>query len=192
MNLCEKIKTDRVVCDEIFYVEDEETIPVGEIRVPGGDLSGTVTVTVVNCDPVIDMENNELSALVTFMVQKELEINTEEEILPLEFGFRFERELTYRKCTPAELMEIDPELLENLKCDIISVAGTDEVELTPSTTDPDTGLLNKDASISEDLNIRIKIKLVQEKQLFLSTCPANQQSSIDVTPVSPVTNAKSK
>jgi hypothetical protein len=39
MGFCEKIEVPRVICDEIFYIEDDEfNIPIGEIRVPQGAL----------------------------------------------------------------------------------------------------------------------------------------------------------
>lgn len=185
MGFCDKFKVDRVICDEIFYVEDDEfDVPIGEIIVPDTSvLGGDVTVTVLDCTPIIDIENNELRNNIVFMIQKELTIDTDPEDpeaaeIPLEFGFRLEREVTYRKCTPNQLAEIDLDLLENLRCEIISITGTDEVTLTPSSEDPDTGQLLKDATFDEFLTVQIKIKLIQERQMALSLCPGTQQVEI--------------
>lgn len=185
MGFCDKFKVDRVICDEIFYVEDDEfDVPIGEIVVPEGSvIGGTVTVTVLDCAPIVDIDEDELRANVVFMIQKELSIDTDPDdpeapIIPLEFGFRLEREVTYRKCIPSQLAEIDPGLLENLRCHIIHVQGTDEVNLTPS-SDPQT----KDATFDEFLTVQLKLKLVQERQMALSLCPGNQQVDIPAVQV---------
>ena len=184
MGFCEKIKVPRVICDEIFYIEDDEfNIPIGEIRVPpGSTIAGTVTVTVLECDPRIDFLLNRIFADVVFMVQKELTITTpEEELIPLEFGFRLERELEYRKCFPLELEAIDPDFLVDLECQVIYVTGTDVVTLTPSTVDPETGELLKDATFDEELTIQLKLKLVQERQLIMALCDPRHGVNINVT-----------
>lgn len=186
MGFCEKVKVDRVICDEIFYIQDlEEDVPIGEIVVPpGSTIEGTVTVTVLECDPIVDLDEDTLSALLTFMIQKELTILTPDaDEIPLEFGFRLEEVVEFRKCFPNELLAIDPDLLEDLECQIIFVSGTDEVELTPSTFDQEANAFLKDATFTEDLVIQIKIKLVQERQLVLALCPPRHQDEITVTEV---------
>lgn len=179
----ENVLVDRVISDEIFYLEDDEfDIPIGEIPVPpGSTIDGTVTVTVLECEPVVDLVLNELRVDLVFMVQKELVITTPtEDTIPLEFGFRLERTATFRKSTPVEMQNIDPTLLEGLQCHILSIAGTDVVTLTPSTIDPVTGELLNDATFDEELTIMIKIKLIQPRQLILQSCSANQQVDIAV------------
>lgn len=180
---CEKVKVDRVICDEIFYVEDDEfAIPIGEIRVPPGSIiDGVVTVTVLECDPRVDFTLNRLFADLTFMVQKELTITTPDQtLIPLEFGFRLERSLEFRKCFPLELQAIDPDLLVGLECHIVRIAGTDNVTLRPSTVNPETGELLKDATFDEELTILVKIKLIQERQLILEACSPRHQVDIAV------------
>jgi len=192
---CEKVKVDRVICDEIFYVEDDEfDIPIGEIRVPtGSTIDGIVTVTVLECDPRVDFEINRLFADIVFMVQKELVITTPDQtLIPLEFGFRLERTLEFRKCFPLDLEAIDPDLLVNLECQIIRIAGTDNVTLNPSTVDPETGEFLKNATFDEELTILIKIKLVQERQLILQACSPRHQVDIEVASVNNVVGSPSK
>lgn len=193
---CEKVKVDRVICDEIFYVEDDEfDIPIGEIRVPtGSTIDGVVTVTVTECDPRVDFELNRLFADVVFMVQKELTITTPDQtLIPLEFGFRLERALEFRKCFPFELEAIDPDLLVDLECHIVRIAGTDNVTLNPSTIDPVTGEFLKDATFDEELTILVKVKLIQERQLILQACSPRQQVDIEVaTTPNTVVNSLSK
>lgn len=184
MGFCEKIKVPRVICDEIFYIEDDEfNVPVGEIRVPPGSvIDGTVTVTVLECDPRVDLQLNRIFADVVFMIQKELTITTPElELIPLEFGFRLERTVEYRKCFPRELEAIDPDFLVDLECYVVFVAGTDVVTLTPSTIDPVTGELLKDATFDEELTLQLKLKLVQERQLIMALCDPRHGVNINIT-----------
>lgn len=184
MGFCEKIRVPRVLCDEIFYLEDDEfAIPVGEIRVPTDSIiTGTVTVTVLECSPRIDFEANRIFADVVFMIQKELTINTPAgPTIPLEFGFRLERTVEYRKCTPLEMQAIDPDFLTDLECHVVQVSGTDIVTLQPSTLDPVTGEFLKDATFDEELTILLKLKLVQDRQLIMSLCDPRHGVNIGVT-----------
>ena len=184
MGFCEKIKVPRVIADEIFYIEDDEfNIPIGEIRVPpGSTIDGVVTVTVLECDPRIDLILNRIFADVVFMIQKELTITTPGgELIPLEFGFRLERTIEYRKLFPLELEAIDPDFLLDLECYVVFVTGSDIVTLTPSTVDPETGELFKDATFDEELTIQLKLKLVQERQLIMALCDPRHGVNINVT-----------
>lgn len=187
MGFCEKIKVPRVICDEIFYIEDNEfDIPVGEIPVPpGSTMDGVVTVTVLQCTPRIDFEENRIFADVVFMVQKELTITTPNgELIPLEFGFRLERTVEYRKCFPQELAAIDPDFLDDLECHIVRVNGTDVVTLTPSEFDEETDTFLNNATFDEELIIQLKLKLVQERQLIVSLC--DPRHGIDISVSTPI------
>lgn len=188
MGFCDKVRVDRVIADEIFYIQDlQEDTPIGEIVIPeGSEIGGTVTVTVLECEPIVDIDEDEeideIRARITFMIQKELDIETpEEDVIPLEFGFRLETEVTFRKVIPTELLEIDPDLLEDLRCHIVFVNGTDEVTLEATELD-DEGLIEEQATFTEDLIIQLKLKLVQERQLVLALCPDRQQTDITVQP----------
>ncbi len=186
---CEKVMVDRVICDEIFYIEDDEfAIPIGEIVVPpGSTIDGIVTVTVMNCTPTVDLVLNLLEAELVFMVQKELTIITPDEtLIPLEFGFRLARSIAFRKCFPLQMQAIDPDFLVGLECHVVSIAGTDIVTLHPSTTDPLTGALLKDATFDEELTIMLKLKLIQERQLIMQACSPRHEVDIDVVAVPPV------
>ncbi len=183
---CEKVKVTRIVSDEIFYVEDDEfDIPVGEVRVPPGSIvDGVVTVTVLSCSSRADFIGNQLFADITFMVQKELTITTPDgTLIPLEFGFHLTRTLAFRKSFPLELVAIDPELLVDLRCHIVRVEGIDNITLNPSTVDPETGELLKDATFDEELTILAKIMLVQDRQLMLNSCSYRHIVDIAVTPI---------
>ena len=191
MNLSEKIKVDRVICDEIFYIEiDQLNVPIGEIRVPSNaEIDGTVTVTVVSCTPIVDFEKNQLLANVVFLIQKELFVfffpEGEEPpagtaaIIPLEFTERIQRQLVFRKCTPGELTDINPDFVDDLRCHIVRVLAEDRVMLTPSTQVKHTNcppIVLKDASFSQELTIGLKLKLVQERQLVVSLADEQTQA----------------
>ncbi len=181
MAFCDKILVPQVMCDEIFYIEDDEfDIPIGEIRVPPDSvISGVVTVTVLVAVPRVDLTVNRIFVDLVFLIQKELAITTPaDELIPLEFGFRLERTVEYRKCFPLELAAIDPDFLVGLESHVVFVEGVDVVTLTPSTVDPITGLLLKDATFDEELTIQLKLKLVQDRQLVMGLC--NPRHSVDI------------
>lgn len=173
---CDKFEVERVICDELFYIEDNEIdIPVGEIVIPDESIiGGTVDVTILDCEPIVDTLEDEFRIKLSFMVQKELIITTpEEEEIALEFGAPLSRELTYRKCIPS-LIGIPAEKLNNISCQIISVTGQDKISL-------DTGEPGKkDATFTEELTIAIKVKVVQKKDEFIPLCPKRQQINIEI------------
>ena len=104
------------------------------------------------------------------MVQKELEITTPEgTVIPLEFVERIPRVGFFRKCFPSDfdLMNVD---IDDIFCQIVSTEATDVVTIneTPANT------------FNEDLNIQVKVKLVQEVQKVVSLCPDTNQVNVEV------------
>ena len=181
MGFCDKFKVKRVICDEIFYVSHiEEDVVIGDVEIPDdGVINGEVTVTVLDCNPVLvtneQGEITDIQAEIVVMIQKELTITGTDEQgqsveLPLEFAERQLFTLDFRKCDPAVLNDIDPDLLNDLECQVIWVNGMDDITL-----DQDAG------TFDEELTIIVKLKLVQERQLHLALCPAKNQFEIDVT-----------
>ncbi|NLK08389.1 MAG: hypothetical protein GX316_06770 [Firmicutes bacterium] len=184
MVFCEKLLVPRVISDEIFYLEDDEfAIPIGEIPVPpDSTIDGVVTVSVLQCTPRVDLALNEIFVDVVFMIQKELTITTPEgSLIPLEFGFRLERTVGYRKVLPLELEAINPDYLLDLECHILYVTGTDVVTLHPSTIDPVTGALLNDATCDEELTIQMKLMLIQDRQMTVSGCDPRHRVDIGIT-----------
>ena len=192
MGFCEKVKVDRVFCDEIFFIEDDEVqetgteVPIGEVPIPpGSEISGDVTVTVLDCNLVVEPEGLDVFRVnLELMVQKELEIDRVDATpsfdtsVPLEFGFRLFRTFDYRKCTPSQIREIfgdteAEEIFEQLRCHIVFVDANDRIALTPGTEENVPPF--KDAFFEEELDITVKMKLVQEVQLALALCPGTNQ-----------------
>lgn len=192
MGFCEKVKVDRVFCDEIFFIEDDEVqatgteVPIGEVPVPSGSqIFGDVTVTVLNCDLEVEpVEEDQVIDVfrvnLELMVQKELGIDRPDDLetIPLEFGFRIFRTFDYRKCRPSQIREIfgdteAEEIFEQLRCQIVFVDANDRIALTPGTDEVDPPF--KNAFFEEELDITVKMKLVQEVQLALAMCPGTNQ-----------------
>lgn len=185
--LCEKLSVTDVFCDEIFYVEDEELapdneVPLGEIAIPPGSEiiqeESEVTVTVMECDPVF--VDGQLLADITFMVQKELMIARPGDLenIPLEFGFPLHRLLLFRKCQLPEDDELRQQLIDELRCQIISVDADDRVALTPGDDTVDRPF--KNAFLEETLTIMVKIKLVRHRQEYFALCPAEYSAQLEV------------
>lgn len=172
MSACEKIKTDVVVCDEIFYFDHEEIdVPLGFDAPAGSVLEGVVTVTLSACDVSIGL-GGEFIANVLFIVQKELLLTTPDGTeFPLEFVERIAYEGEFRKCSVdvLDILNLDP---EQLRCYIVRTAGTDVITLN---TDNDT--------FSENLTIELKVKIVAEVQQFMSLCSSRNSVDIPITTV---------
>jgi hypothetical protein len=172
VGFCEKITTDVVVCDEIFYFEhDEINVPLGFDAPPGSVLSGVVTVTLSECDVFIVGEGT-LVADVLFIVQKELLLTTPAgDVFPLEFVERLRFVEPFRKCGAGvlELLNLQP---EQLRCQIVRTAGRDTITLD---TDNDT--------LSEELTIELKIKVTSEVQQFIKLCPPRHTVDIPIAAI---------
>ncbi len=178
MGLYEKILADKVICEEVFYIQVHETdIKIGDLAVPSDSiLEGTVEIAVLECAPIVDIENDAINARVVFLIQKELAVRIQAgQKIPLEFTFRVTKLLHFKKCTPSKLRKIDSCLLDDLECRVIYVSATDIVTLHPS--DPASAA---NATFDEELNIKIKLKLVQQKQLTLRLCSPRRSTAIRV------------
>lgn len=171
MACCEKIRTDIVVCDEIFYLNHVEIdVPLGFDVPPGSELSGVVTVTLSSCD-VCAVDSILLADLV-FLVQKELLLTTPTgEEFPLEFLERLPYVVQFRKCAPCDI-DLLGLSFEQLRCYVLYTNGVDTITLNPDND-----------SFSEDLTIEIKLKITGEVQEFLTLCPRRHNTDITVTSV---------
>lgn len=172
MSFCEKIRTDVVICDEIFYFDHVEIdVPLGFNAPIGSTLAGTVTVTLAECDVIIGVDGVFwLEAL--FIVQKELLLTTPTgEIFPLEFTERIAFTEPYRKCDAGvlDILQLTP---EQLRCHIVYTAARDNLFLD-----------NENDTFSEELTIELKAKIIAEKQVFMRLCPARHTVDIPIIAV---------
>lgn len=169
MSSCEKIRTDVVICDEIFYFDHVEIdVPLGFDAPAGSTLAGTVTVTLASGDVFIGSDDMFwLEAM--FMVQKELLLTTpDDETFPLEFMERMVFLEPYRKCdaTVLDILDLTP---EQLSCHIVYTGARD------------TLILNTDTNtFSEELTIELKAKILAEEQIFVRLCSARRSVDIPI------------
>ncbi|HBG02772.1 MAG TPA: hypothetical protein DDW87_14610 [Firmicutes bacterium] len=174
VGLCERVFVDRVLCDECFTIRGIDTgAEIGGIPVPpGSTISGTVEVGVLRCTPQVDLIDNRIRVELVFMIQQELTIITPEQTsIPLEYAFRVTRTVTFEHCRPCELQAICADVLEDLECRVLHVQGKNRITLNPS--NPPTAT---NASFDGNLCIKIKLKLVQQKQLTVALCSPRKRT----------------
>ncbi len=179
MGLCERVFVDKVICDECFTIQGIDTgAPVGDIPVPSGsNISGTVDVAVLQCTPQVDLMDNVIRAELVFMIQQELTITTpDQDRIPLEYAFRATQMVTFEDCNPCELLATDPDLLDDLECRVLCVKGQNRVTLHPS--DPPSAT---NASFDGNLIIKLKLKLVQQRQLTVALCRPRKRAVFPIS-----------
>ena len=169
MGLCVRALVNQVLCEETFPVNRLDTnIPIGAIVVPpGSTMEGQTYVHVLECEPVVDVEEDQITVRIVVIVQEELTITTPLGLdYPLEFAFRTQEILPFSDCHPSQLNLTDEELLEELECRVTRLSGTNEMILYPS--NPPS---SKNASFDQLLELEIHVELLQESQLMIALCP---------------------
>jgi len=171
MSYCEKIRTEKVICDEIFYfehVEEDVSIDYVEDIPAGSSLTGTVVVNILDCE--VAAIENVFTIDVLFMLQKELEIITpgNQNNIQLEFAERFQEQAEFRKCRPQEVENLNIDL-DQLYCYIVHTEGDDVITL-----DTENG------TFDELLTIELKVKLLLEIQEVFKGCPPNQMAVLEI------------
>lgn len=177
MGLCEKIKADRVLADEIFFLQ--KTIGPVDLGFPvpeNSTLTGTVEVTVLECELVFDEEEDRVRVIIRVMIQKEFTIITpDEEEIPLEFAFRNTLSTQFAGITPSILEEMEIEF-RRVKCQIFDIKEiTDNITFLCGDEENE-----ENASIEETILIPIKLKLAIEEQLIVALCPPAFRRIIEV------------
>ena len=169
MGLCAKALVNQVLCEETFSVNRLDTnIPIGAIAVPpGSTMTGQTYVHVLECDPLIDVEGDQIAVQIVIVVQEELIITTPlGQSFPLEFAFRAQEILPFLNCFPSCLNLTDVELLEDLECRVTRLSGTNEMTLHPSNP-PNS----KNSFFDQLLKLDVHVRLLYESQLVLALCP---------------------
>ena len=165
MGRVEKIKVDRVICDEIFYVsatkeEVEFNLPQSTSLGDAPVIQGTVTVGILECDLI--EEEEQVVASVVFMVQEEIMVTpggdgAEGDPIELEYGFRLLKELPFQKCQIPEGLS-----LNDIRCQIFRLEVDGRIDNLQLTEDPTI------ASFDNIIEIMVKIKVVEEIQTFVA------------------------
>lgn len=174
----EKIYTDKVWADEIFYASETienviVTAPAGVVFSAASTISGTATVAVVGC------ELSELAGVVTatveFMVQEDLTVQIEAtpgpDDFPLEYAFRFDSEFVFQKLTLPDDVDI-----ENLLCQVFRFQGTVEIQNVNLPAGGSAG------SFDNFVTTMTKLKVTEGIQTFvvLGTAPYVRTATITV------------
>lgn len=160
---CAKVVVDRVLAEEVFTC-CETTCPcdIGIAFPPCSVLNGTITVTVIECDVVMCGPLQPIQVDITLLIQKELTVTEPNgRMTPLEFTF-------HRQCRQFfppmfKLHCINP---KRIRCDVFQIkkvcADIDFVCANPA--------FDCHATIAEQLEICLLVKLIVEDQLEVRLC----------------------
>lgn len=173
MGMMEKLKVDRVWCDEIFYRNEEKNDiqfrgPAGTALGANPTITGEATTAVLSCElRFVEEEDQPLQTFadVEIMVQEELTVIPEGQGDPfdLEYAFRFRfDDLAFQKC------QLDGAELERLKCQIFRLES--DVMLENVQVPDATGNVG---TFNNVVRLMLKIKVDEEVQTFvaLGTAP---------------------
>jgi len=172
VGFCQRIKTDRVLYDErIFITENEPNIRLGR-EVPEGVIRpglSQVEVAVVECDLVRGRGGQITDVDVTLFIDKTIvveETTNLRGLIPFEFSFRRTFRVPLAKIADAT---IDPADAARAHCQIVDIAAEDLLRLTSGDT------------LSELLEVSIKLKIVVEDQILVMLCPHNARALAGLT-----------
>jgi hypothetical protein len=194
MGHCQKIKTERVLADQIFMVTDtfpQQTCPL-EFYVAEGDaiISGTLLVTVTNCKFVLPvLPADPLQVELTLMYQKELCVAPSPTdpptfvppmTAPFALEFKFEEVYTLNFClTWSDLADlgVDP---EDVDCQLVRIVDVNDSFPWNCGSPPDGETPAIPASITQEVTTSVKIKLVTEDQVVVALCPAKNSKIVRI------------
>ncbi len=199
MGHCQKIKTERVLADQIFIVSDqfpEEACPLQfaadnptELEVNDPQIGGTLLVTVTNCQlltPVLP--DDPLQVEVTLMYQKELCVTGGEEtqfappglVAPFSLEFKFEETYLLTFClSQNDLTDLGVNF-EDIECQLYKIVDVlDDFSWTCGEIDA-YGEIATPAEINQTVTSFIKIKLVSEEQVIVALCPTTNSKIVRI------------
>ncbi len=201
MGHCQKIKTERVLADQIFIISDqfpEQACPL-QFAVASGEavINGTLLVTVTNCQLMTPLlPTDPLQVELTLMFQKELCVTAGPDgatfappglVAPFTLEFKFEETYPLTFClTESDLTDLGIDF-EDIECELFKIVNvTDTLTWTCGTVNPETGEIITPAEITQTVNAFVKIKLVTEEQVIVALCPP-EHSRIVRIPRTPCT-----
>ena len=195
MGHCQKIKTERVLADQIFIVSDqfpEEACPLQFAALGSPQISGTLLVTVTNCQLLTPLlPTDPLQVEVTLMYQKELCVTADPInntifappglVAPFSLEFKFEETYTLTFClTQNDLTDLGIDF-EDIECELFKIVNvTDNLAFDCGTIDPETGEIIDPAEITQNVTTFLKIKLVTEEQVIVSLCPTSHSRIVRI------------
>lgn len=165
MGMLEKVKLDRVICDEIFYLSEKNRDTV--FRAPEGtsigsdpQISGHATAAVLGCG--MKRVGKHVGTDVEFMIQEELTVTprghcAKGEPFDLEYAFRFIKEVTFQKCCLPPGVTIN-----NIRCHVFRLNVDTEIRDIRIAPGGFEGVFHN------LVKIQLKLKLVEEVQTFVT------------------------
>ncbi len=157
MGLCTQALINQVLCEEtVTLTRIDRNVPIDNISIPlGSEISGQTWINVLDCNVI--RQNGQLGLTIALFIQEELQIVTPQgEIIPLEFGFRFQDFAPLLNC--ATLINLET-VLDELDCRVTSVSGENIVTL------------NENQTFNQSLKITVNLKVLLESQLKIALCP---------------------
>lgn len=207
MGLCQKIKTERVLADQIFMVFDkfddetcDLTFAASGTGVNAPQISGTLLVTVTDCQLLPQVSPDDpLQVDVTLMFQKELCVTGTDQTVfapqglrpPFTLEFKFEtcHTLTFCNITQNDLDCLGVNI-EDIECELFKIVDVIDEFIW------ECGVVGRDeegqlivevpAQIQQKVITTLKIKLSTLEQIIVALCPANH-SKIKRIPRTPCT-----
>ncbi len=194
MGHCQKIRTERVLADQIFIVSDqfpEEACPLQFAAAGDANISGTLLVTVTNCQLLTPLlPTDPLQVELTLMYQKELCVTAGPEgavfappglVAPFSLEFKFEETYLLTFClTQNDLTDLGIDF-EDVECELFKIVDVlDNFSWTCGTIDPYTGEIIDPAEITQIVTTFAKIKLVIEEQVIVALCPTSHSRIVRI------------
>lgn len=160
-----------MLAEELFTCsEPSGPCDLGMAFPPGSVLTGTIEVTVLSCTPVITGPRNPIEVDIVFLIEKELTV-TEPDGTTIPLGFTFHA-LCRESFGPVKLGNINPNRIRCMVFDIRSVtANIDFICSNPA--------FGGHATLAEQLEIVLVIKLFVEEQLDVALCPSHPHDDPD-------------
>lgn len=185
MGHCQKIRTERVLADQIFIISDqfpEQACPLQFAAEGDANISGTLLVTVTNCQLLTPLlPTDPLQVELTLMYQKELCVTAGPGettfappglLAPFSLEFKFEETYQLTFClTQSDLTDLGVDLA-GVECELARIVDvTDDFSWTCGTIDAYTGEIVDPADIIQIVTTFVKIKLLAEEQIIVALCP---------------------
>lgn len=165
MGMLEKVKLDRVICDEIFYLSEKKRdtlfwTPEGTNVGSDPRITGHATAAVLDCR--LKQVGKHVRAEVEFMIQEELTVTprghyAKGEPFDLEYAFRFTKEVAFQKCCIPHGVAMN-----NIKCHVFRLNADTEIRDIRVAPGGCEGVFDN------LVKIQLKLKLIEEVQRFVT------------------------
>ncbi len=161
MLACNIIKADRVVCEEVFTLQDiEPGVLIQTPILPGSRIdpeNTRVTVTVIEC--ALHGKQNNFFVDLILMINKEITIK-QPQGPDIQLEYSFQRKFDNLKITNCCPNLLPTNVLKRLRCQIFDLEAEDQITLNIDTN-----------SFDEILTVTVVVKVVFEDQIPIPVTP---------------------